>query len=76
LPGSAFPDSAFPGKAFPDIAPGNGALPDVAFPGGSFGRTRRPEVRRMPRHAAPTVGFAARMTGLFASRALLSGARG
>ncbi len=76
FPDSAFPDSAFPGKAFPDIAPGNGALPDVAFPGGSFGRTRRPEVRRMPRHAAPTVGFAARMTGLFASRALLSGARG
>ena len=76
LPDSAFPDSAFPGKAFPDIASGNGALPDVAFPDGSFGSTRRPEVRRMPRHAAPTVSFAARMTGLFASRALLSGARG
>lgn len=68
----AFPDSAFPESALPGIASPNGVRPDVAFPDGSFGR---PGTRRIPRHAAPAVGFAARMTGLLATRALVSGAR-
>jgi hypothetical protein len=47
----------------------------MTFPEGSFGHPGRPEIRRIPRHAAPTVGFAARMTGLLATRALAGDAR-
>jgi hypothetical protein len=63
---------AFPESAFPGLTSRNGAPSDVAFPDGSFGR---PEIRRMPRHAAPAAGFAARMTGLLATRALAGDAR-
>ncbi len=56
---------------------------DAEFPERTFGSPTRPEVRRLPRHAAPSVSFGSRisglgsrMTGLFAARALASGARG
>ena len=59
------------------------ALADADFPERTFGSPTRPEGRRLPRHAAPSVGFGSRitglgsrMTGLIASRALASGARG
>jgi hypothetical protein len=66
---------AFPESAFPGLASRNGEPTDVTFPEGSFGHPGRPEIRRIPRHAAPTVGFAARMTGLLAARALAGDAR-
>jgi hypothetical protein len=79
---SAFQPSAFPGWAsrddqpdtpFPDVA-----FSDVAFPDGTFKSSRRPEVRRLPRHAAPAVSFgtkvSGRVTGLFAARPLAGGA--
>ena len=79
----AFPHSTFPGWAsrddaqlgspFPDAAPC-----DAAFPDGTFRSARRPEVRRLPRHAAPTVSFgtkvSGRVTGLFAAWPLAGGA--
>lgn len=68
----AFPDSAFPESGLPGIASPNGARRDVTFPDDSFGRQGS---RRIPRHAAPAVGFAARMTGLLVTRALASEAR-
>jgi hypothetical protein len=72
FPDSAFPDSAFPESARPGIASPNGARRDVSFPDGGFGR---PGSRRLPRHAAPAMGLAARMTGLLMTRALVSEAR-
>ena len=72
FPDSAFPDSAFPESARPGIASPNGARRDVTFPDGSFDR---PRSRRLPRHAAPAVSFAARMMGLLMTRALASAAR-
>jgi hypothetical protein len=36
---------------------------DVAFPDGTFRSSRRPEVRRLPRHAAPAVSFGTRVSG-------------
>jgi hypothetical protein len=75
--GVGFPDGACPAVAFPD-----GALDDVAFPGGAsadvaFPDGTRPEARRLPRHAAPTVSFgtkvSGRVTGLFAARPLAGG---
>lgn len=90
FPDSAFPDTplrgrgcrkgaspapAFPGAAFPDAA-----LSDLAFPDGTLGPSRRQEARRLPRHAAPAVGFGSRvsnwMADLFAARVVASGARG
>jgi hypothetical protein len=54
-------------------------FPDVAFPDGTFGTSKRPDARRLPRHAAPAVGLGSKvshwMTGLFA-RPATSGARG
>jgi hypothetical protein len=56
-------------------------FPDVAFPDGTFGTSKRPEPRRLPRHAAPAVGLSSKvshwMTGVFARpRPVTSGARG
>ena len=77
LPG-AFPswasqDDAQPDTPFPDVA-----SCDVAFPDGTFRSSRRPEARRLPRHAAPAVSFGAkvsgRVMGLFAARPLAGGA--
>ena len=73
FPGWASRDDAQLGTAFPDVA-----SPDVAFPDGTFRSARRPEVRRLPRHAAPTVSFgtkvSGRVTGLFAAWPLAGGA--
>jgi hypothetical protein len=64
------------------------AHPDIEFSDAKlvlvpFASPRRPEARRLPRHAAPSIGLGSRiarigsrMTGLFATRALVSGARG
>jgi hypothetical protein len=72
--GVPFPSGASRDRARPDVE-----LPDIAFPDGTFGTSKRPEARRLPRHAAPAVGLGAKMshwmTGLFA-RPLASGARG
>src|SRR5215467_1816137 len=72
-PGRALRDGVCPGIVFPDA--------EVALV--AFASPRRPEGRRLPRHAAPSAGlgsritaFGSRMTGLFATRALASGARG
>jgi hypothetical protein len=58
-------------------------LADAEFPERTFGSPTRSEVRRLPRHAAPSVSFGSRitglgsrMTGLFSTRVLASGARG
>jgi hypothetical protein len=81
--GGAFPRSASPGWASRDHAQPDTPFPDVAscdaaFPDGTFRSARRPEVRRLPRHAAPTVSFgtkvSGRVTGLFAARPLAGGA--
>jgi hypothetical protein len=81
--GGAFPPSAFPGWASRDDAQPDSLFPDVAFsdvafPDGTFKSWRRPEVRRLPRHAAPAVSFgtkvSGRITGLFAARPLAGGA--
>jgi hypothetical protein len=73
LPGWASRDDAQPDTPFPDVA-----FSDVAFPDGTFRFPRRPEARRLPRHAAPTVSFgtkvSGRVTGLFAARPLAGGA--
>src|ERR1700728_4670860 len=82
FPDSAFPDSAFPDSAlpddeafpetgFPDVRFPDVEFPDDAFPDGTFGTSKRPDARRLPRHAAPAVGMGSKvshwMTGLFAS---------
>jgi hypothetical protein len=57
--------------------------PDPSASDRALGSPRPAEARRMPRHAAPSVGFgsritgfSSRITGLFAPRALATGARG
>jgi hypothetical protein len=75
--GGALPDGAFrDGVSQDGVSPG-GAARDGVSPG-TFRFSRRPEVRRLPRHAAPTVSFGAkvsgRVTGLFAARPLAGGA--
>jgi hypothetical protein len=75
------PNGASRDRRRPDVE-----FPDVAFPDGTFGTSKRPEPRRLPRHAAPAVGLGSKvshwMTGLFASneagmgRWAGSGARG
>jgi len=61
-----FPDRASREDRRPDVE-----FPDVAFPDGTFGTSKRPESRRLPRHAAPAVGLGSKvshwMNGLFAS---------
>jgi hypothetical protein len=61
-----FPNRASRERGRPDVE-----FPDVAFPDGTFGTSKRPEPRRLPRHAAPAVGLGSKvshwMTGLFAS---------
>jgi len=83
FPRGAFPRGAFPGwasrvHAQPDTPFPDAASCDVAFPDGTFGPAKRPEVRRLPRHAAPAVSFgtkvSGRLTGLFATRPLPGGA--
>jgi hypothetical protein len=76
------------GDPLPGRAPRDGVSPGIVFPDAEvalvpFGSRRRPGARRLPRHAAPSVGlgsritgFGSRMTGLFATRTLASGARG
>jgi hypothetical protein len=93
IPGSApwddvSPDAGYQGGAFPGWGPARGAQPELMFPDDEFSdytfrSARRPEVRRLPRHAAPSAGFGSRITGLgsrmsglFAARTLASGARG
>jgi hypothetical protein len=61
--GGAFPgwrsrDHAQPDTPFPDVASS-----DVAFPDGTCRSARRPEVRRLPRHAAPAVSFGSQVNG-------------
>jgi hypothetical protein len=77
FPPSAFPswalrDHAQPDTPFPDVAFG-----DVVFPDGTSRSLGRPDARRLPRHAAPTVSFVARVSGrvlgLFAARPLAGG---
>jgi hypothetical protein len=69
-----FPSGASRDRGRPDVE-----FPDVAFPDGTFGTSKRPDARRLPRHAAPAVGLGSKvshwMTGLFA-RPATSGARG
>jgi hypothetical protein len=71
---SPFPAGSSRERGRPDVE-----FPDVAFPDGTFGTSKRPETRRLPRHAAPAVGLGSKlshwMTGLFA-RPATSGARG
>ncbi len=61
-----FPSGASRDRGRPDVE-----FPDVAFPDGTFGTSKRPDARRLPRHAAPAVGLSSKvshwMTGLFAS---------
>jgi hypothetical protein len=71
-----FPNGASREDRRPDVE-----FPDVAFPDGTFGTSKRPEPRRLPRHAAPAVGMSSKvghwMNGLFARpRPVTSGARG
>jgi len=73
FPSWASPDDSEPDTPFPDLASS-----DVAFPDGTFRSSRRRDARRLPRHAAPAVSFATkvsgRVTGLFAARPLAGGA--
>ena len=77
--------------AFPDSAPDDDNLrddahrmPDLAFPDGTLGGSRRPDVRALPRHAAPGISLSSRLgaglgtviTSLSATRAMLGGAHG
>ena|SRR5215469_13376796 len=88
VPRTGFPDSMLPrigfsdGRAWRDARSGI-LFPDVELASALIASPRRPEARRLPRHAAPSVGmgsritgFGRRMTGLFATRALASCARG
>jgi hypothetical protein len=93
--GSTEPRRRFGGAsaraAFPDSGPYDDELlgsaarpPELAFPDGTFGSSKRPQVRSLPRHAAPGVSLSSRLstgvstviTGLSATRAMLGGAQG
>jgi hypothetical protein len=77
---AAFPDSALHGASRGGVH----RPPELAFPDDTFGTSGRPEVRRLPRHAAPGTGLSrklgTRMSSLMASRtatrALIGGAHG
>jgi hypothetical protein len=80
LPGETARDGAEPDAPFPDVAFCD--VPDVAFADaapsdGMASSSKRPEVRRLPRHAAPTVSFGTKMSGrvmgLFAARRPVTG---
>jgi hypothetical protein len=85
---TAFADSVFPRIGFAGGRSRRDAHPDIEFSDAElalvpFACPRRPEARRLPRHAAPSIGLGSRiagigsrMTGLFVTRALASGARG
>jgi hypothetical protein len=84
--GGAFPGDASPRGAFAGGGSWRDAHPELTFPDEefsdyAFGSAKRPNVRRLPRHAAPSVSFGrritglgGRMSGLFATRALVGGA--
>jgi hypothetical protein len=78
LPGWGSRDDTQPDAPFPDVASSDVTFPDEGFHDGTFRSPRRPEARRLPRHAAPTVSFgtrvSGRVTGLFAGRPLAGGA--
>jgi hypothetical protein len=86
--GGTFPGDAFPRGAFAGAGSWRDAHPELTFPDEefsdyAFGSAKRPSVRRLPRHAAPSAGFGrritsfgGRMSSLVATRALASGARG
>jgi hypothetical protein len=86
--GGTFPGDAFPRGAFAGAGSWRDAHPELTFPDeefadSAFGSAKRPSVRRLPRHAAPSVGFGRRITSFggrmssrVATRALASGARG
>ena len=88
FPGGAFGADASAGGAFPAWGSLRGVDPGVTFPDKAladraFESPKRREVRRLPRHASPSVSFGSRVTGfgsrmssLFPARALASGARG
>jgi hypothetical protein len=85
IPDSAFLGGAFPGSAFlagpPEADPQpDDQVPDIEFPDGTHLTSKRPDTRRLPRHAAPTVRLSSklghRVAGLLAARPLASGARG
>jgi hypothetical protein len=80
---SPLPDVPFPGGPARDSRNPEEPRGDLSFPDDTFGTAKRPETRRMPRHAAPAVGLGSRisgtsrwMAGLFGARALAGGARG
>jgi hypothetical protein len=92
---AAWPDNPLPAgtsrhAAPPESAPhddesrGSVRPAELAFPDGTFGNSRRPEVRNLPRHAAPGISLSSRlgagmgtlMTSLSATRAMLGGAHG
>jgi hypothetical protein len=77
---AALPDDGLHGAGSRGGARRDAAPPDLAFPDGAFGNPKRPEQRRLPRHAAPAAGLGSRvsslMSGLFAGRALIGGAHG
>jgi hypothetical protein len=93
IPGGAPRDGVPPGSVLPRMGSAcrlsrRDAHPDNEFSDAElalvpFPSPRRPDARRPPRHAAPSIGLRSRitgiggrMTGLFAPRALVSGARG
>jgi hypothetical protein len=73
------PDVAAPGAPRDSGRP-DPSFPGLAFPDDSFWPSKRPETRRLPRHAAPAAGLASKvnhlLAGLFGGRPLASGARG
>ena len=88
FPRTAFADSVLPRIGFACGRWRRDAHPDIEFSDAElalvpFASPRRPEAPRPPRHAAPSIGLRSRitgigrrMTGLFATRALVSSARG
>jgi hypothetical protein len=77
---AAFPDGALRGAASRGGAHRDAGPPDLDFPEGAFGNSKRPEARRLPRHAAPAVSLGSRVSslvsGLIPGRALIGGAHG
>jgi hypothetical protein len=85
LPAGTSRHAAFPDSPLRGASPGGGHRPpELAFPDDTFGTSGRPEVRRLPRHAAPGTGLSRKlgtrisslMASLTATRALIGGAHG